>query len=92
LGSLLMMRPAQSSEDKEPDYESAEDFLLDALEIFKNGGPAERPRQREALLLLQTLYSPQHWDDPESSIRIEAAIRALDESSVGGNPSPNQPS
>jgi len=84
LGSLLMMRPAQGGQDKELDYENAENFLLDAVEIFRNGGPAERPRQREALLQLQNLYSPLYWDNPESLSRIEAAIQALDESSVGG--------
>ena len=94
LGSLLMMRPAQGSQDKELDYVNAEDFLLSAVEIFRNGGPAERPRQREALLLLQTLYSAQHWAEPESLSRIEAALQALDESSVGGDggSAPNHPS
>lgn len=94
LDSLLTSGPAQGSQSKELDYENAEDFLLDALEIFRKAGPAERPRQREALLLLQTLYSPQHWNDAESSSRIEAAIRALDESSVGGDggSAPKRPS
>ncbi|MEK7730933.1 MAG: hypothetical protein AAB363_03665, partial [Planctomycetota bacterium] len=85
LGSLLMMRPAQGSQNKELDYENAEDSLLDAVEIFRKAGTAEKPRQREALLLLQTLYSPQHWKDPESLSRIEAALRTLDESTVGAD-------
>lgn len=91
LGSLLMMRPAQGSQDKELDYENTEDYLLDAVDIFRKAGSAGRPRQREALLLLQTLYSPQHWNDSESLSRIEAALRALDESSQGGDSSPNLP-
>ena len=91
LGSLLMMRPAQGSQDKELDYENAEDYLLDAVDIFRKAGSAGRPRQREALLLLQTLYSPQHWNDTESQSRIEAALRTLDESSPGGDSFPNLP-
>jgi tetratricopeptide (TPR) repeat protein len=93
LGSLLMMRPAQGSQNKELDHENAESFLADAVEIFRSGGPVERPRQREALLLLQSLYSPQHWDDPESLSRIEDALRVLDDSSVvrDGESAPNRP-
>jgi len=93
LGSLLIVRPAQGGQTKELNYEKAEDSLLDAVEIFRNGGPAERPRQREALLLLQTLYSPQHWDDPESLGRIEAALRTLDAATTGtdGEPAINRP-
>lgn len=78
LGSLLMMRPAQNEQDKERDYENAEESLLEALESFRNGGPTERPRQREALLHLQSLYSPQHWDDPEALSKIEAELRELE--------------
>ncbi len=93
LGTLLMMRPAQAGQDKERDYENAEEALLDAREIFKNGGPAERARQREALLMLQSLYSPQHWDDAEALSKIEAELRALDESTPGadGTPAKNRP-
>jgi len=91
LGSLLMMRPEQVGQSKEPDYEKAEDFLLEAVEIFRKAGPAERHRQREALELLQTLYSPKHWFDAKSVSRIEEALRALDESSLEGNSSPNRP-
>jgi len=93
LDSLLASGPAQGHQDKELDYENAEDFLLDAVEIFRTGGPAERLRQREALLLLHSLYSPRHWNDAESMKRIEAALQALEESTgVGDDGSaPNRP-
>lgn len=92
LGSLLMMRPAQGEQDKERDYENAEDSLLEALESFRNGGPTERPRQREALLLLQTLYSPQHWDEPKALSNIEVELRELDATmpSLDGTPPADQ--
>jgi len=83
LDSLLTSGPAQGNQDKELDYENAEELLLDAVETFRNGGPAERPRQREALLLLQSLYSPQRWDDPEALGNIEAELRALDATMPG---------
>ncbi len=89
LGSLLIARPVASEQRKEPDYEAAEDFLQDALTIFRKAGPPERPRQREALLHLRELYSPQHWDDFESLEQIEAALRALDESEVEIKPPAN---
>jgi tetratricopeptide (TPR) repeat protein len=93
LGTLLMMRPAQAGQDKERDYENAEEALLDAREIFKNGGPAERARQREALLMLQSLYSPQYWDDAEALSKIEAELRALDAAmpSADGAPGTDRP-
>ena len=89
LGSLLIMRPAQGGQDKARDYENAEGFLLDAVEIFRKAGPAARPRQREALLLLQTLYSSEHWDDPESLSRIDAALQALDAATPSTDAAPS---
>ncbi len=78
MGDLFMARPALEGQDKERDYLQAEESLLKALQNFRDGGPAERPRQREALQRLRSLYSPEHWDDPEELKKIEAELWALD--------------
>ncbi len=90
LASLLISRPLRADRDKAQDYEEAESELLEAVEIFRARGAAGREPLRSALLLLQTLYSPQHWNDREELARIETELKNLD-ASLNAQPGRNPP-
>ncbi len=74
-GTLLLQRP----EPTDRDYEDAEGFFVDALEIFEEN-PAESITERRAALQgLRTLYSPDVWNEPEAFAEIETELRAMDD-------------
>ncbi len=75
LASILMQRPNQS----EKDLDEAESFLLDAAHTFEQQRDGSRERLREALLLLQRLYSNIDVYSDEARQRIEERIRILDD-------------
>jgi predicted Ser/Thr protein kinase len=74
LGTLLIQREGAS----EKDYDDAETFLLEALDIFQAAPSKWLDERREALEGLRTLYGPDAWDLPEDLAEIEADLEALE--------------
>lgn len=75
MGTMLLQRP----EPTDRDFEEAEGFFVDALEVFEEN-PAEFTAERRAALQgLGTLYGPDVWDEAEALAEIEAELRAVED-------------
>ena len=74
LGTLLIRREGPS----EKDYDDAETFLLEALDIFQDAPFKWVGERRKAFEGLRALYGPDVWDLPEDLAEIEADLEALE--------------
>ncbi len=84
LGTLLLGR----EESTEGDYESTEDFLNRALEIFQLNAGAWIDERRTALQGLRKLYGPDIWDLPEALTQIVSELAGLERETSGEASSP----
>ena len=69
--------PAEDSENAaEAVMNGAEDYLVEALGIFRDGSSTWRAQQKEALESRLWLYT-EHWDVPETLAEIKRELLAL---------------
>ena len=69
-------RTEESLKAAESDMAVAEDYLVKAIGIFRDGGAAWRERQKKALEALHWLYT-EIWDEPERLAEINRELQAL---------------
>ena len=76
LGLLLLAR----DEPTDRDYEEGEELLLEALEVFEEGGTEAVKDQQDALEALQRLYGAGVWEDAATLLEeINARLAELAE-------------
>ncbi|MGD2109865.1 MAG: serine/threonine-protein kinase [Phycisphaerae bacterium] len=74
LATLLTERDSPSNKD----YDDAETFILDALEIIRRHPLRWQPERRKALQVLRVLYGPDVFDIPDEVAAIDAELERLD--------------
>ncbi len=78
LASILVRKPVSPNQDKEVDYEEAQQFLQDAVDLLDALGPPARSELRRALRELRSLYSEDVWDFPQGRAEVEEYLKDIE--------------
>jgi|CXWL01.1.fsa_nt_gi predicted Ser/Thr protein kinase len=70
---IMEFRPGAST----PDWDEAEDLLLQAIEIYRHQGMTGIDARKKALERLKELYAPERLQYPDGIIEIENELRSL---------------
>ncbi len=87
LGGVLLLRP----EPTDNDYEQAEAYLGEALQLLEANPGVDAEERRSALEGLRRIYGAEVWNDPDALADVEGRLRGLNEPGKAPRDGPRPP-